>query len=312
MREGRVDAFAHGADSGLEIVDPGPLALIEDLGRPGHAALGVGRSGALDRSALRLANRLVGNAEDAAGIEVTLGRFEARFRRPAIFAIAGAWGDAELGGKHVEPYDVAHAAAGTVLRIGDATRGLRFMLAVRGGIQTTPVLGSRSVDTLSGVGGAPLRAGDVLPIGPEPLGEVPGVDTLTVGPPVEGTVVVRAGPGPRADWFTDAALDRFYDTEWIASASGNRIGVALEPPAGTGPLVRARLGELPSEAMVPGAVQVAHAGIPTVLLADHPVTGGYPVIAVVTAADLDALAQLRPGQGLRFRHPSSAVLHTPR
>jgi len=301
MNESRI-ALGDAGDAGIEIVDAGPLALIEDLGRAGHAALGVGRSGALDRAGLRFANRLVGNPEDAAGIEFTLGPFAVRFRREAWFALGGAWGEVRLDGRVVEPYDAVLAPAGGVLSVGIATRGLRHYLAVRGGIASGVVLGSRSADTLSGIGGSPLRAGELLPIGSAPAREVPAVDTFTVGPPPEGTVVVRAHPGPRADWFTAAAVDRFYDAEWVVSGNASRVGMALEA-VDASTLERSRPGELPSEAMLAGAVQVSHSGMPTVLLADHPVTGGYPVIAVVTDADLDALGQVRPGQRLRFRHP---------
>ncbi|MFF1574338.1 biotin-dependent carboxyltransferase family protein [Leifsonia sp. NPDC058292] len=297
----------------LRILEPGPLALVEDLGRPGRADIGVSPSGALDRSALRLANRLVGNAEGFAAVELLLGGFAARFETPAWFAVTGAMAPLTLDGAPIDGNRAVHADAGATLRIGAPTAGIRSYLAVRGGLDVPPVLGSRSTDVLSGLGPAPLRAGDTVALGPEPPEPVGLVDFVAVDAPAGGVVTVRAHLGPRADWFTPAAVDAFFGHEWELSADSNRVGSRLDPVrerahlAGfeprTGPLLeRAVTGELPSEPMVAGAVQVSPDGRPTVLLADHPVTGGYPVIAVVADASRDLFAQLRPGQRLTFRH----------
>ncbi|WP_374009653.1 biotin-dependent carboxyltransferase family protein [Leifsonia sp. LS-T14] len=301
--------------TGLRILDPGALALVQDLGRPGYAAIGVGRSGALDRGALRLGNRLLGNTETDAGVEVLLGGFEARFERDTWFAVTGATGALLIDGSPVDAHLAVRAHAGQVLRIGPAVAGARRYLAVRGGIDVTPVLGSRSRDTLAGLGPAPLASGDLLPLGEHPGSDLPLLDFVPVADPAPGVVEVRAHRGPRADWFTPTALDAFFGVEWMVAAKADRIGVRLDPPvaaprgahtadAGTPPLAleRAVTAELPSEPMVAGAVQVSPDGRPTVLLADHPVTGGYPVIAVVADASLDAFAQLRPGQPVQFRH----------
>jgi biotin-dependent carboxylase-like uncharacterized protein len=296
---------------GLRIHATGALALVQDLGRRGLAALGVGGSGALDRGALRLGNRLLGNPEDAAGVEVLLGGFEAQFQQDAWFAVTGATGSATLDGRTVDAHQAVRARAGEVLRLAAATAGMRWYLAVRGGVAVPPVLGSRSRDTLAGLGPAPLAAGDVVPIGAASGSDLPLLDFVPVADPGRRTVELRAHRGPRADWFTEAALDAFFTVEWRASASSDRIGMRLDPPAAarhtadatSAPLLaRAVPGELPSEPMVAGAVQVSPDGRPTVLLADHPVTGGYPVIAVLADASLDAVAQLRPGQGVLFRH----------
>jgi len=288
----------------LRVLDPGALALVEDLGRPGWAALGVGPSGALDRAALRLGNRLLGNDEGSAGVELLLGGFAARFETETWFALTGADGPAELDGQPVDTHHAVRAPAGAVLRVGRPGRGMRSYLAVRGGIAALPVLGSRSRDVLSGLGPEPLRAGDVLPLG-DPGAPVPPVDFVPVSAPTLGAVELRAHHGPRADWFTDAAVEAFHDAEWIVSAESNRVGVRLDPPAAgrhAAPLLERRVtAELPSEPMVAGSVQVSPDGRPTVLLADHPVTGGYPVIAVVAEASLDLLAQARPGQTVTFR-----------
>ncbi|WP_285115706.1 biotin-dependent carboxyltransferase family protein [Leifsonia sp. fls2-241-R2A-40a] len=297
----------------LHVLNPGPLSLVQDLGRPGFAAMGVGRSGALDRGALRLGNRLVGNDEGEAGIEVLLGGFEARFDGDAWFAVTGAVGGLTLDGRDVDAHQAVRARAGQVLGIGTATSGARWYLAVRGGVAVPAVLGSRSRDTLAGLGPAPLQAGDVVELGDHPGSDLPLLDFVPVLDPALAAVEVRAHRGPRADWFTPAALDAFFSVEWRAAAESDRIGVRLDavrvPAHAAGsarhpvPLLeRAVARELPSEPMVAGAVQVSPDGRPTVLLADHPVTGGYPVIAVVADASLDAFAQLRPGQSLTFRH----------
>jgi biotin-dependent carboxylase-like uncharacterized protein len=288
----------------LRVLAPGALALIQDLGRPGFAHLGVSPSGALDRGALALANRLVGNPEGAAGLELLLGGFQARFEAPAWFAVTGAEAPLTLDGRPLDP-DLPHRAeAGGVLRVAAAVLGLRVYLAVRGGIAVPPVLGSRSRDVLASLGPAPVAAGDLLPIGEPPVDPVPALDFAPIERPAAGAVEVRASRGPRADWFTAGALDAFFGPAWRLGADSNRVGARLDPPAGAPPglLARAVDAELPSEAMVAGSVQVSPDGRPTVLLADHPVTGGYPVIAVVMGRSLDRFAQLRPGQEVVFRH----------
>ncbi|MET0976220.1 MAG: biotin-dependent carboxyltransferase family protein [Leifsonia sp.] len=282
----------------ISVLASGPLSLVQDLGRPGLAHLGVGRSGALDRGALRLANRLVGNAERAAGVEVAVGGLEVRFESPTWFAVTGAWGPVELDGVRVPLDDATLAPSGSTLRIATAERGLRYYLAVRGGIDVPPVLGSRSTDTLSGIGPRPIAAGDVLTVGEAASVPIPAIDPLVLWAPSDAAVDVAAHVGPRADWFTPMALAAFFEQDWTVSADSNRVGLRLLGAV----LERARPGELPSEGMLAGSIQVPPSGMPTVLLADHPVTGGYPVIAVVADASLDAFAQLRPGQAVRFRH----------
>ena len=284
--------------SRLTVEAPGALALVEDLGRPGLAHLGVAGSGALDRGALALANRLVGNPDGAAGLEILMGGFRARFDEEAWFAVTGAWGRVTLDGQRITPYTAARADAGSVLELGPAERGARFLLAVRGGIDEPAELGSRSRDTLSAIGPAPVAEGRVLEIGAAPAASVPLLDREAAFPPPAGAVTLALLPGPRADWFTDAARATLCDTAWRVSAQADRVGARLDGPS----LERKVTGELASEATVPGSIQVAGDGRPTMLLADRPVTGGYPVIAIISPASLDAVAQLRPGQEVRFRH----------
>lgn len=277
----------------FEVVRVGASALVEDLGRVGHAAVGVPRSGAADRAALRLANRLVANDEGAAGIEVLLGGLAVRATGAQTVALAGAVAPADVDGAPVGHHAVLHLRAGQTLTLGTPAAGLRTYLAVRGGLAVPATLGSRSTDTLSGLGPAPLQGGDALPRGPEP-DAWPTLDVAPVAPPEDGTVVLRAVPGPRAGWSTDPAA--LADRTWTASSRSDRIGMRLDGE----PLGR-REGEPPSEGMVRGAVQLPPGGSPVVFLADHPVTGGYPVVAVVLDADVDRAAQIRPGQLVRFR-----------
>ncbi|GHG36264.1 allophanate hydrolase [Amycolatopsis bullii] len=274
------------------MLDPGRYALVEDLGRPGYAHLGVAPSGALDTASLRLANRLVGNAEAAAGIEALLGGLSVRFTAAVTAAVTGPPVDVRIDGRSTGSHAPLAVRAGQTLTLGTPSAGLRCYLAVSGGIAVEPVLGSRSRDVLSGIGPPPLRAGDVFPLG-EP-GIPVGADVVV---PVRapGELVVPVTLGPRDDWFDDPAGG--LSAGWTVTAESNRVGLRLD---GT-PLRRAIDGELPSEGVVTGAIQVPPNGLPVVFLADHPTTGGYPVAAVVGTAALSALAQARPGTRIRFR-----------
>ena len=303
--------------SAIEVIKPGPLATVQDLGRPGYGHLGVPHSGAADAVSLRLANRLVGNADGAAGIELTFGRAAFRFPAGAWVAVTGASapvtletgpaGDAPVtargapgrgagGTARDMPRDTEFSVSGGgVVRVGAPAAGLRSYLAVRGGIDVPPVLGSRSADLRSGLGPTALRAGDLLPVG-----AATGIAAAAVQPtvvPVPGKpTVLRVIPGPREDWFAPGALRQLCAATYVVTPASDRTGLRLDGPA----LASARGGQLPPEGMVTGALQVPPGGRPILLLADHPVTGGYPVIAVLATADIGAAAQLRPGSELRF------------
>jgi biotin-dependent carboxylase-like uncharacterized protein len=275
----------------IEVLEPGPLATVQDLGREGYAALGVPRSGAFDRASLRLANRLVGNPDGSAAIEVTLGGLRVRLTGPATIALTGAvcpgapdWGAA------------VSLPAATEVRLGAPGSGLRSYLAVRGGIDVPVILGSRSTDTLSSLGPAALRRGDVLPVGSAAATGVVGASAAEPSRPQ--TLPVRFGP--RDDWFTAAARAALLAADWTVRPDSDRVGVRLDGPA----LERSVTDELPSEPTLPGALQVPLDGRPILFGPDAPVTGGYPVIAVVV--DLDPAAQLRPGDVVRFRPGSGA------
>jgi biotin-dependent carboxylase-like uncharacterized protein len=285
----------------LRVEASGPLALVQDLGRPGHATLGVTRSGAADRDALRLANRLVANAEGAAGIEVTFGGLRLRALRDVTVAVTGAPVPVNIDGRGADLRAPLRLRAGQTLGLGIPEEGLRSYVAVRGGIEARELLGSRSRDTLAGVGPEPLREGDELQVGATPQ-ELPTIDHAPV-PPL-GPPALRIVLGPRDDWFTDASV--IADGEWEVSSESDRVGLRLvRPQDGGEPLTRTDDAELASEGVVRGALQVPSGGAPVLFLADHPVTGGYPVIAVVVDADTDRAAQLRPGERLRFTFAAS-------
>jgi len=282
-------------DRALAVVRAGALTTVQDRGRPGHAHLGVPRSGALDGPAAALANRLAGNPPDAAVLETTLDGCSLRPRTPVTVAVTGAPCPVSVDGRPVAWGAPVRVRAGSVLDVGAVVSGVRAYVGVRGGIAVEPVLGSRSTDLLSGLGPAPLTDGAVLPLGAPREGGDAYVD-VAPQPAAPDELVLRVTLGPRDDWFTPAAVRLLTSCAYRVSPASNRIGLRTTGPA----LERARPDELPSEGMVLGAVQVPPDGTPVVFLADHPTTGGYPVIAVVRPADLPAAAQARPGTPVRF------------
>ncbi|MFB6809284.1 biotin-dependent carboxyltransferase family protein [Streptomyces sp. NPDC056387] len=284
-------------EAALEVIRAGALTTLQDLGRPGYAHLGVPRSGALDAGAYGLANRLLGNPPDAAVLETTLDGVGLRALAPVTVAVTGAPCAVRVSGRAAAWGAPVRLRAGAELEVGRAESGVRSYVAVRGGFAVPPVLGSRSTDLLSGLGPGVPVAGTVLPVGPAGPDPVRGADELRVpGAPTELVLPLRLGP--RADWFEPASVAALWRAEFRVSPASNRIGLRTE--AGSR-LVRSRGGELPSEGMVLGAVQVPPDGLPVVFLADHPVTGGYPVLGVVPPGPpLNAAAQAGPGVPIRF------------
>ncbi len=277
----------------IEVLAAGVATTVQDRGRPGWAHLGVGRSGAADLASHALANRLVGNDHGAAGLE-TSGGLRVRFHAAALVAVAGAPVTITVdGGPAMGQWHAHSLPAGAELGIGAVRRGLRAYVAVRGGLDVAPVLGSRSRDTLGGIG--PLvGVGARLPIGVDPGTSI----AADLAPVRDAGDVVVVLPGPRLDWFADGTWELLCTQPYTTSDEVDRVGARLHART---PLIRERTGELPSEGLVLGAVQVPPDGQPIVMLADHPVTGGYPVVAVVDDASLAVVAQARPGDVLRFR-----------
>lgn len=280
----------------LRVERVGALVTVQDRGRPGFAHLGVGRSGAADLSAHDAANRLVGNDPAAATLEILLGGLRVRADGPATVAVTGARVPLSVNGVPHGDHSVVRLSDGDVLDLGRVSGGLRSYLAVRGGVDVPPTLGSRATDTLAGLGPNPVRAGDRLPVGSTPA-DWPAWDLLPSPAAPHRPAVLRVRLGPRDDMFDAAAVGVLTGQEWTVTAETNRVGARLNGPI---PLTRSSTGELPSEGMAAGAIQVPTGGQPVLFLADHPVTGGYPVIAVVTAADVGTAAQLAPGERLRF------------
>jgi biotin-dependent carboxylase-like uncharacterized protein len=279
----------------IEIVNQGIGSSFQDLGRPGRAHLGIGRSGAADRASHCLANRLVGNLESAATIE-TCGALNVRAHRHVAVAVTGAHGTIDV--RHGPPMAVnavVHLPPGAEFTMRPPEDGMRYYVAVRGGFDIDAVLGSRSFDTLAGIGPV-LEGGALIDVGPDP--NSPMTTELAVRPPP--SPLVHISEGPRRDWFTPEAWSALTTRAFVVSASANRVGVRLSGPA----LERRVHSELPSEGLVEGAIQVPPDGQPIVMLADHPLTGGYPVIAVVAPYHVPSIAQARPGTALRFRHNS--------
>ncbi|GAA4694653.1 sensor histidine kinase inhibitor, KipI family [Promicromonospora umidemergens] len=329
---------------GVEIVSPGVLALVQDLGRPGSEGSGVSASGALDRPSLRAANRAVGNPPDAAVVE-SVGGLRLRAHGPQVLAVTGAAGEivvrpgagtgpggaAPVAGAPDEParHDRRLRSGepfalddGDVLRLAAPGRGLRAYVAVRGGIDVPPVLGSRATDVLAGLGPDPLGPGDLLPVGAPERGvpaavprSAPASDDL----PAPGEItVLPIVLGPRDDWFDTAAIARLTGQDWLVTPRSNRIGLRLDGD----PLARVPEqdgAELPSEGCVTGAVQVPPDGLPVLFLADHPLTGGYPVVGAVVADHVPLAGQLPAGALVRFEVrgrapaalPSDTVQHHP-
>ncbi|BAX99855.1 hypothetical protein MSTE_04562 [Mycobacteroides stephanolepidis] len=280
----------------LEVMRTGPLALIQDLGRVGKAAMGVGRSGAADRKSHSLANRLVANPDHLATIEVTLGGMSFRISGgDAVVAVTGADTDPSVNGIPFGTNSITQVQDGDVVSLGAPLSGLRSYVAVRGGVSVAPVMGSRSFDILSGIGPKPLQAGDRLPVGPRSP-SFPEIEQAPVATISDDIVELKVVPGPRDDWFVDP--DELTHGSWIVSDRSDRVGTRL---IGKPLELRDPARQLPSEGVIRGAIQVPPGGQPVILGPDHPVTGGYPVIGVITDQDVDLAAQVRPGQTVRFR-----------
>ncbi len=282
----------------LRVLDPGPLTTVQDPGRPGWAALGVPRGGWLDPLSATLANRLVGNAEDAAVLECLAGGLAVEPAGATTLAVTGGRCTVTVAGRPAAHAEALAVPAGAGVVLGPVTVGLRAYLAVAGGLVVPPVLGSRATDTLSWTGPPPVTAGSVLPLG------APSRPPALSGPvvarlPLPGPATLRVRPGPRADWFGDAVLESLAARRWVVQPDSDRVALRL---AGDQPLLRRAecRGELPSEGLVLGAVQVPPSGQPLVFLADHPTTGGYPVVAVVARQDVAGCGHLRPGDPVRF------------
>lgn len=289
----------------MSVTSPGLQTLFQDAGRAGQASMGISPSGALDQAAWRRANWLVGNASHLPALEITAGGFSASILAPMVVALTGAPCPVMVScadGTHFTASAETPLAleAGDQLRLGTPARGVRSYLARRGGWAVTPQLGSASRDTLAQVGPEPLQAGANLYAGNTPPHNAvqPAAMGLPLLPAPGETITLDIIPGPRCGWFSDEALNRLTSQCWQVTPQSNRIGLRLQ---GEFPLTRSDNRELPSEGTCIGAIQVPANGQPVLFLADHPLTGGYPVIGAVAHYHLDIAGQLPPGCRIRFR-----------
>ncbi len=283
----------------IEVQEPGLLTTVQDLGREGFGPMGVSPSGAADPIALRIGNRIVGNAEGAAGLEMTLLGGTFVFPEGAVFALTGSDFGATLDGKPVELWTSLEARPGQILRLGPTRSGARCYLCVQGGIVVRPFLGSASTHLLSGLGGhegRALRKGDMLRIG-----EVSGSyrKRKLAAKALERLAprkVLRVTLGPQSDWFPESARQIFYASTFRVAEESNRMGIRLEGAA----ISTTSSGEMISEGVSLGAVQIPAEGLPIILFVEQQTTGGYAKIANVISADLSSLGQLRPRDEIRF------------
>ena len=285
----------------IQVTRPGALTTIQDCGRPGYAHLGVPRSGALDAPAHHRANQLVGNLPGAPVLETTLTGVAVTARAAVTVAVTGAHAAVRLDGRPAGRGVAVAMAAGQTLDVGPARPGVRSYVAFSGGLRVPPVLGSASTDLLSGLGPARLGAGDVLALG-DPAAEAGlGLRCPQAGVPAAPVPGERAELlvhlGPRDDWLSAAGLAALRGGGWTVSPQSNRVALRLAGAAAS----RNRSGELPSEGLVAGAIEALPDGHLVVFLADHPTTGGYPVIAVLDPVSLPVCAQARPGLAVTFR-----------
>ncbi|WP_159949122.1 5-oxoprolinase/urea amidolyase family protein [Rhizobium sp. 18065] len=285
-------------------------ALFQDLGRFGQTGQGVSSSGALDQGAFKAANRIVGNPVATPVLEIILGGFSFEVSGRAVLGVAGApcpitIRDASGRSISAETYQPIALEAGDVVTLGQAPRGMRSYLSVRGGFAVKPVLGSASTDTLAVVGPDPVTTGTILTLHGETasltsvsLSEAPAFEHPASGEIVTLDVVM----GPRSDWFTQTGIDTLSSQLWQVTPQSNRVGIRI---AGDVPLERKDKAELPSEGTATGAIQVPHSGQPVLFLADHPLTGGYPVIGTVAEYHLDLAGQIPVNAQIRFRPVTS-------
>jgi antagonist of KipI len=283
----------------IQVPEPGLFTTVQDLGREGYGPMGVSPSGAADAISIRLGNRLLGNAEGAAGLEMTLLGGTFKFPEGAAVALAGSDFGAALDGKPVELWTALEAKPGQVLRLGPTRSGARCYLCVRGGIEAQLFLGSASTHILSGLGGhegRALRKGDVLRIGTSNRATPKRRLSMQALEELSPRKVLRVTPGPQSDWFAEGSQRMLYTEAYRVVEESNRMGLRLEGAAISAPSG----GEMISEGVTLGAVQVPEGGRPIILFVEQQTTGGYPKIANVISADFHSLGQLRPRDEVRF------------
>jgi len=283
----------------IRVESPGLLTTVQDLGRDGFGTIGVSPSGAADAISLRLGNRLVGNVESAAALEMTLLGGTFIFPEGAIVALTGSDFGAVLDDAAVAPGTSIRVRPGQTIRLGPTRSGARCYLCVQGGIAVPRFLGSASTHLLSGLGGfqgRALRKGDVLQIGPP----IQPLHRTSIAPKVAEQFlrrdVLRVTRGPQADWFDESSLREFCSSTYRVGEQSNRMGIRLEGPS----ISQSKVTSMITEGVSLGAIQVPSGGSPIILFVEQQTTGGYPKIANVISADLHCVGQLRPRDEVRF------------
>lgn len=299
----RTSAEPAAGRSAIEIVSVGLPVLFQDLGRPGLVSQGIGRAGAADRTSFAAANRLVGNPDGTAALEITLGGLSVRMRGQGVMAITGAEAKVSVETADRAVIEAPHHRAfavedGDLVTLAIARSGMRSYLALRGGFDVASVLESRATDMLAQIGPEPLRAGEVIAISTAPIGSPVALcdEPAFAMPRADEIVRLDVVLGPRTDWFTPEAVEGFLAQDWTVSPQSSRVGIRLEGEA----LERRIVTELPSEATIRGAIQVPASGQPVLFLVDHPLTGGYPVVANIAARHLNLAGQIPVGTRIRF------------
>jgi antagonist of KipI len=287
----------------IQVQSPGLLTTVQDLGRGGFGPLGVSPSGAADPLSLRIGNRLVGNSESAAGLEMTLLGGTFLFPQATTIALTGSDFGATLDGAPLAPWNSTEVRAGQTLRVGSTRSGARCYLSLHGGIIVNPFLGSASTHLLSGLGGyqgRALRKGDALHVGREITSFRQKTIAARALEQLAPRKVLRVTPGPQSDWFPQSSLRTFYESTYRVAEESNRMGLRLEGHS----IARESSGEMITEGVSLGAIQITASGLPIILFVEQQTTGGYPKIANVIAADLHSLGQLRPRDEIRFEQVS--------
>lgn len=287
----------------IQVQSPGLLTTVQDLGREGFGPLGVSPSGAADPISLRIGNRLVGNPEGAAGLEMTLLGGTFLFPQGATIALTRSDFGATLDGDPLDLWRSIEVSPGQTLRVGATRSGARCYLSVHGGIMVKPLLGSASTHLLSGLGGyqgRALRKGDALHIGREITSFRKQAIAARALEQLAPRKVLRVTPGPQSDWFPESSIRAFYENTYRVAEESNRMGLRLEGQ----PIARKSSDEMITEGVSLGAVQITASGAPLILFVEQQTTGGYPKIGNVISADLHSLGQLRPRDEIRFEQVS--------
>ncbi len=294
----------------IEVLQPGALTTVQDLGRFGYQQYGMGTAGVMDSFSFLTGNLLVGNIENAACLEVTLTGPKLLFHTSTIAAITGADMTAKLNDETLPLWQSFFVPAGSILKFGRLKKGYRTYICLAGGVQVPLVMGSRSTylkGSLGGFKGRKLLRGDMLPIHVLEQDELsPDQQFKKLSkeyqPAYQENETVRAIPGPQDDYFTSASLADFFSSSFTVTANSDRMGYRLE-----GPLIKhIKEFNIISDAISPGAIQIPGDGNPIIMMADRQTTGGYPKIATIITADLPKVAQLKPGHTIKFIKTSLA------